>query len=124
MTGGIAQQVRDVDKKVDNVQTDLNNHICDYQEEQAQAARQQILRFNDEILQKQKHTKEHFDEILSSIDKYEDYCVDHPKYPNNKATLAIKHIKDTYEYCLSANGFLTLDDEIIKIRKKKSKTEE
>ena len=109
ITGDLKEKVVAVDAKVDNVQKDLDNHIAEYQEAQAQASRQRILRFNDEILQHQKHTKEHFDDVLADIDKYEDYCMDHPKYPNNKAIMAIKNIKDVYEKCMQTNGFLTID---------------
>lgn len=121
--GGLVEDVKAVDKKVEGVQTELDKHIAAYQEDTIAAARTRILRFNDEILQKQKHTKEHFDEILADVDDYEDYCADHPKYPNNKAVLAIKHIKETYEHCLAYNGFLSLDEEIVQVRKKRVKEE-
>jgi len=71
-------------EKVDNLQRDLDTHIAESQEENALSARQRILRFNDEILQKQKHTKEHFDDILDCIDIYNEYCAEHPKFPNSK----------------------------------------
>lgn len=119
LTGKLTENLKTVESKVDKVQSDLNDHIAASQEETAGVARQRILRFNDEILQKQKHTKEHFDEILSDIDFYEDYCTDHPKYPNNKAALAIKNIKNVYDLCQQQNGFLTLGDEIVTVRKRK-----
>ena len=54
-----------------------------------------------------KHSKEHFDEILEDIDEYEDYCRDHEDYENNKAVLAINTIKEEYTYCLTHHDFLT-----------------
>ena len=38
---------------------------------EATTCRYRILRFNDEILHEQRHTKEHFDQILDDITRYE-----------------------------------------------------
>ncbi len=75
-------------------------------ENEATTCRYRILRFNDEILHDQKHTKEHFDQILDDITRYEQFCTDHPDYENNKAVMAIKNIKRVYEKCSDDNTFL------------------
>ena len=74
--------------------------------ERVRQARQRILRFNDEILFDKRHSKEHFDEILSDIDIYEDYCRTHEDYENNKAILAIATIREVYKDCLKTHDFL------------------
>lgn len=86
-------------KKVDNLQETSNNGI-------ALTWRYRILRFDDEIRHDEKHTKEHFDQILEDITKYERYCKDHPEFPNNKALFAIKNIKSVYEKCVKEGSFL------------------
>ena len=96
-----------VDRKVKDLGEKLDEHIENYNEDLILSSRQQILRFNDEVIQGVKHTQEHFDEILSEIDKYEDYCVDHPRFPNNKCVLACDNIKATYVERLEKNDFLT-----------------
>lgn len=68
--------------------------------------RYRILRFNDEIVQGNRHTKEHFDQILEDIDNYEKFCKNNPEFPNNKAVLAVKNIKDIYDRCVEENDFL------------------
>lgn len=73
---------------------------------EATACRYRILRFNDEILHEQRHTKEHFDQILDDITRYEKYCDEHPEYENNKAILAIKNVKRVYQKCSDENSFL------------------
>ena len=73
---------------------------------EATTCRYRILRFNDEILHEQRHTKEHFDQILDDITRYEKYCDEHPEYENNKATLAIKNVKKVYQKCSDENSFL------------------
>lgn len=72
----------------------------------ARHSRQRILRFNDEILFGQRHSKEHFDEILEDIDAYEKYCREHPEYENHRADLAITSIQEVYTDCLKEHDFL------------------
>lgn len=75
-------------------------------ENEATTCRYRILRFNDEVLHDQKHTKEHFDQILDDITRYELFCDEHPEYENNKAVLAIENIKRIYQKCSDENTFL------------------
>ena len=72
----------------------------------ADNARTQILRFADEIKQGTRHTEEHFNQILECIKRYEDFCRDHPDYPNTKAVCAIKLTKQNYIERLERNDFL------------------
>lgn len=75
-------------------------------EEWASLSRSHILRFGDELLHGVDHSKEHFDQILIDISKYERYCEEHPEYLNNIASATIKQIKKTYQKCLEENSFL------------------
>ena len=75
--------------------------------ERVRFARQRILRFNDENLCGQKHSKEHFDEVLDDITKYEHYCNTHEDYKNDKAVLAIESIREVYKQCMKTHDFLT-----------------
>lgn len=90
-----------------DMRDELRSHIQKTEEERIDRARSRILRFNDEVMMGEDHSKEHFDEILEDIDKYEDYCELHPNYENNKAVLAIKTIKEEYLYCSEHHKFLT-----------------
>lgn len=95
----VLEQVKNLSDKVDMIEA--NEEL-----ERVRYARQRILRFNDEILCGQKHSKEHFDEVLDDIDIYEDYCATHTEYENNKAVLAIRTIKKTYDKCMENHNFL------------------
>lgn len=90
-----------------DMREELRDHIHKMEEERVDRARSRILRFNDEIMLGIEHSKEHFDEILEDIDRYENYCDLHPNYENNKAILAIKTVKEEYLYCLEHHKFLT-----------------
>ena len=65
-------------------------------ENQAVLARTHILRFDDELLNDIKHSKEYFSQTLQDIDVYEAFCMDHPNFKNSFATAAINHILKTY----------------------------
>lgn len=88
------------------MRSELTNFIKESEQERIDRARSRILRFNDEVMMGEEHSKEHFDEILKDIDKYEDYCEANPSYENNKAVLAIRTIKEEYVYCLEHHKFL------------------
>ena len=68
--------------------------------------RVRILRFGDETLHDQRHTKEHFDQILRDIDKYEHYCDTHPEFENNVTVLTSTRIKEIYRKRLADGDFL------------------
>lgn len=75
-------------------------------ENEATTARYRVLRFDDEIRHKVKHTEEHFNQILDDIDKYERYCSTHPNYKNSRSVVAIDNIRRTYDRCRRENTFL------------------
>lgn len=96
----------DVREKLDEISNDLSTHIHEDNQRNAKRARVRILRFADEILQGELHSKEHFDEILEDITEYNRYCARHPEFPNDKATLSIAHIERVYRARLEKNDFL------------------
>lgn len=98
--------IKELSGKIDTVNTALEEMRTETGDERATDWRYRILRFNDEILHDERHTKEHFDQILEDVTKYEKYCKSHPNYSNNKAELAIKNIKRVYEKCTNENAFL------------------
>ena len=104
------KQSLDIQKKFSGAITSIRDGLGQLgeaiAENEATTCRYRILRFNDEILHGQRHTKEHFDQILEDITRYETYCDEHPKYENNKAVLAITNIKGVYRKCSDENTFL------------------
>ena len=76
------------------------------EEGNANNARYRIIRFNDEVKHDVKHTEEHFDQIIEDIDTYENYCSDHPHFPNGKAVHSISNIRKIYDKCSDEHSFL------------------
>ena len=67
---------------------------------QATLCRTHILRFDDELLNDVKHSKEYFAQQLQDIDTYEAYCKANPDFKNSYAEAAIEHIRSTYQKLL------------------------
>lgn len=93
-------------EKVETLTRDVKQNKADDDEQWASLSRTHILRFGDEILHGMSHSKEHFNQVLLDISKYEQYCESHPQYINNIATATIQQIKKTYQKCLDENNFL------------------
>ena len=100
-------QVRDrmdeLEKKIDQMK------ISEKEKEQikeALAARRRILRFNDELLLKIKHSKEMFNDILKDITDYDNYCRTHPDFVNQRAVFAEQNVGKAYKKCMEENDFL------------------
>lgn len=96
----------EVIERVDSLSKDVAKNKADDDEQWASLSRSHILRFGDELLHGVAHSKEHFDQILLDISKYEQYCSTHEDYLNDVAHETIKRIKKTYQKCLEENNFL------------------
>lgn len=75
-------------------------------EREAKSTRIRILRFGDEILHGQEHSKEHFDQVLQDITEYQQYCKDHPGFKNNMTELTTRQIMSTYSELWEEHRFL------------------
>lgn len=73
---------------------ELNNKV-DYNA--AVLARTHILRFNDEILNGMKHSREYWRQQLDDCDTYEEFCRENPDFKNSYTEIADKNIKTTFE---------------------------
>ena len=99
----VQDRMDELEKKIDNMK------ISEEEKEQlkeALAARRRILRFNDELLLKIKHSKEMFDDILKDITDYDNYCRTHPDFMNQKAVFAEQNVGKAYKKCMEENDFL------------------
>jgi hypothetical protein len=95
----VLEKVESLEKKVESIEKSQD-------ERAAKDGRVRILRFGDEILHDEKHSKEHFDHILQDITEYEKYCHEHPDFKNDMTVITTARIKATYEQCLKEHSFL------------------
>ena len=99
----IRDRMDELEEKIDKMKISENEK---FQLKEALAARRRILRFNDELLQKVRHSKEMFDDILSDISDYDRYCRTHPDFVNQKAVFAEQNVGKAYKKCMEENDFL------------------
>ena len=93
-------------KKIDSLERSFARKEVEDEEKEAKAARRRILRADDEIRTKVKHSKDFFEDILRDIDYYENYCDTHPHFKNKCAESAIRNVSETYDQCKAENSFL------------------
>lgn len=102
----VLREIGEIKATAQETRDRLDEHIRVDDERDADSHRQNILRFNNELLRDIPHTKEDFTEILAEIDAYERYCTEHPNYKNNRAVHAIAHIGKVYDERLEKHDFL------------------
>lgn len=104
--GKYPAEIEKLSEKIDEIGEQLQEMRQETGSDRATTRRYRILRFDDEIVHDEKHTKEHFDQILDDISEYEKYCNGHKEYKNSRAEMAIKNIKRVYEKCAREGTFL------------------
>jgi hypothetical protein len=106
----IKTDIEKVSGRIDEVEGKIDDLKISQQDKDelkdALAARHRILRFNDELLSNQKHSKEMFDDILKDITNYDKYCREHPNFKNRKAVLSEENVVRVYQDCLRTHDFL------------------
>lgn len=107
----IEDAIKSTEKHIDKIQTTLEAHIRENEEDSVRSRRTRILRFYDEMCAGRLHSESHFEDILDDIDEYEKYCEAHPNYKNNRGRVAMKFIVDTYDKRKIKGGFLPHPDE-------------
>lgn len=88
------------------IQSTLEAHIREDEDDKARNARYRILRFYDEICEGRRHSESHFEDILEDIDRYERYCAAHPGFRNSRGSLAMRNIQSCYERLKIEGKFL------------------
>ena len=114
MIGKRRVSLEEIDEKLDGQRKDIDKLKDTFtrfegeeSEKDAMGARRRILRFNDELLREERHSKEYFDDILEDLKIYDSYVKSHPAYINGRTEMAEKNIKRCYELCMEKHSFLT-----------------
>ena len=92
INGNLLEKMDELEKKIEVIEEKLEKHERSSEKSKADEKRASILLFNRELLRDLPHTMEDFIEVLSYIDFYENYCLEHPQYENNRAVMAIQNI--------------------------------
>ena len=93
-------------KEVGDIKTGMAKMGEDLALQRALDSRWRIIRFNDELLQARRHSKECFDQVLEDITAYTKYCEEHRDFKNEKAKMAIENVERCYRKCMEDRDFL------------------
>ena len=96
---GILQAIASLSEEVTGIKAELQEMV-------AVNSRARILRFGDEMMRDERHSRESWDQVIEDITKYERYCKDHPLFPNGKTVETIKFIRSNYAERLEKHDFL------------------
>lgn len=97
------------EEAIKTVQSTLNAHIKEDEDEKARNQRYRILRFYDEICEGKLHSESHFEDILDDISSYSRYAASHPDFKNHRGKIAMEEIDATYRKIKNKGGFLTME---------------
>lgn len=100
------RKIEAIDKKLDSIIETISSQRDEYFADKASDVRRHILAIDSNLRVGCKMTQEQWEDILMDIKFYEDYCRDHPTYPNERAIYAIKNIKANYHKAIDEKGFL------------------
>lgn len=75
-------------------------------ERNAVAARVRILRFADEMMDNRKHSKDSWDQAMSDITTYNQYCGSHPDFKNDQTATTVEYLRKNYAERLEKHDFL------------------
>ena len=106
VNGEVMTELKSVRDDLDGVHKELDTMKDTEERRDADAARNRILRFDDELRRKIDHSEEFFNQALEDVTFYRTYCSQHDTYPNAKADSAMRNIEDTYNMCKHENKFI------------------
>ena len=94
-----------IDRKVDILSANFNDHVAEYELKSLQDTRRDILDFCNSCMNGRLHTREEFDFVIAECDTYERY-ISEKKVKNGVIEAAIKEIKRLYDKCIQEHSFL------------------
>lgn len=93
-------------KAINELKEDVEKLKEAREKDNADCARNRILRFDDELRRHIDHSEEFFNQIIDDTNYYESFCSTHETYPNSKAEMAIRNIRACYQQCKNDNKFI------------------
>lgn len=87
---------KDIQTAIDGLKKDIERLDAKGDRREAENRRVRILRFEDELQEDRRHSKDSFDQVMADITEYDSYCEKHPEFRNNQTTATAKHIHKVY----------------------------
>lgn len=87
---------KDIQIAIDGLKKDIERLDAKGDRREAENRRVRILRFEDELQEDKRHSKDSFDQVMADITEYDSYCEKHPEFRNNQTTATAQHIHKVY----------------------------
>lgn len=101
---------KDSMKAIKNELEDIKKEIKSLDEKgdrrEAVNCRVRILRFEDELQEMRRHSKDSFDQVMTDITTYDHYCGAHPEFKNSQTAATVEHIRKVYAERLDKHDFV------------------
>ena len=97
-----------LEKKNAELECGIENVKNALAEKDAKDARMAILRFGDDLIfyPDRKYSKDRFDEVAHIITEYDNYCKEHPEFPNHMTQTTSKLILNEYHRRMAEHDFM------------------
>lgn len=105
VTDSIQTLSEDMKERFDTLDLKIDKVDAKGDERFAISSRVRILRFEDELQEERKHSKDSWDQVMADIDYYDEYCAAHPKFKNNQTVATVEHIQHGYRERLEKRDF-------------------
>ena len=110
LTGDLAKQIdgmeKSLAKRMDAIEEKVDSLEAKEEKRDAVNKRVRILRFEDELQEERRHSKDSFDQVMGDITDYNTYCSAHPEFKNEQTESTVNHIKKVYAERLEKRDFL------------------
>lgn len=95
-----------LDGQVKDLMQEVQNNESKEEEREVINARIRILEFCDELQEGRKHSKDRFDQVMTDITLYNQYCADHKDFKNNQTESTVEYIIECYKERLEKHDFM------------------
>lgn len=101
----LGDSVQDVHSEVLEVKSQVDTIEFNNEQDRAITARVRILRFEDEVQDGKRHSKDAWDQCMKDIKFYEEYVENHPKFENGITGPTCEHLRKTYQGLLDKHDW-------------------
>ena len=97
--------MKGIKDELEAIKKDIKNLDEKGDRREAVNCRVRILRFEDELQENRRHSKDSFDQVMTDITTYDHYCEQHPEFKNSQTAATVEHIRKMYAERLEKRDF-------------------
>lgn len=97
--------MKGIKDELEAIKKDIKNLDEKGDRREAVNCRVRILRFEDELQESRRHSKDSFDQVMTDITTYDHYCDQHPDFKNSQTAATVEYIRKVYAERLEKHDF-------------------